>query len=228
LYVHTNDTHENFRLATASLSQPGEWTTLVEGTEDFYLTGFDLFRDFYVTEGRVRGLDRIEVRYYDDPARIEPIAFPEASYEAGLSDNPEWTSTTLRLTYESMISPATVFDYNVAARTLERLKVQEIPSGYDPDLYWTQRLEIPARDGTLVPVSVMARKDRVPDTPSPLYLYGYGRAFPPGGSVWSIAAWCLPSRISAAAMTWGGAGTKTASSTSAPTRSTTLSMSPKG
>ena len=178
LYIHTNDTHENFRLATASLSHPGEWTSLVEGTEDFYLTGFDLFRDFYVTEGRVRGLDRIEVRYYDDPARIEPIAFPEASYEAGLSDNPEWTSTSLRLTYESMISPATVFDYNVAARTLAPLKVQEIPSGYDPDLYWTQRLEIPARDGTLVPVSVMARRDRVPDTaphaPAPLYLYGYG------------------------------------------------------
>ena len=174
LYVHTNDTHENFRLATAPLSKPGEWTTLVEGTDDFYLTGFDVFRDFYVTEGRVRGLDRIEVRYYDDPARIEPIVFPEASYEAGLSDNPEWTSTTLRLTYESMISPATVFDYDVTTRTLERLKVQEIPSGYDADLYWTQRLEIPARDGTLVPVSVMARKDRPEGTPSPLYLYGYG------------------------------------------------------
>ena len=174
LYVHTNDTHENFRLATAPLSNPGEWTTLVEGTEDFYLTGFDLFRDFFVTEGRVRGLDQIDVRYYGDPARIEPIAFPEASYEAGLSDNPEWTSTTLRLTYESMISPATVFDYDVAARTLTSLKVQEIPSGYDADLYWTQRLEIPARDGTLVPVSVMARKDRADGTPSPLYLYGYG------------------------------------------------------
>jgi oligopeptidase B len=174
LYIHTNDTHENFRLATAPLSNPGEWTTLVEGTDEFYLTGFDLFRDFYVTEGRVRGLDRIEVRYYDDPARIEPITFPEASYEAGLADNPEWDTATLRLTYESMISPATVYDYHVATRTLDSLKVQEIPSGYDASLYWTERLEIPARDGTLVPVSVMSRKDRDPASPSPLYLYGYG------------------------------------------------------
>jgi oligopeptidase B len=172
LYIHTNDTHENFRLATAPLSNPGEWTTLIEGSDAFYLTGFDLFRDFYVVEGRVRGLDRIELRYYDDPARIEPITFPEASYEAGLADNPEWATDRLRLTYESMISPATVYDYHVATRTLEVRKVQEIPSGYDPSLYWTERLEIAARDGTMVPVSIMARKDRT--SPAPLYLYGYG------------------------------------------------------
>ena len=172
LFIHTNDTHENFRLATAPLSAPGEWTTLIAGSDDFYLTGFDLFRDFYVIEGRVRGLDRIEVRYYDDPARIEPIAFPEQSYEAGLADNPEWATTTLRLSYESMITPGTVMDYDVASRALTVLKVQEIPSGYDPARYTTTRLEIPARDGTMVPVSVMALKDRA--GPAPLYLYGYG------------------------------------------------------
>jgi oligopeptidase B len=176
LYIHANDTHENFRLATAPLSNPGEWTTLIEGSDEFYLTGFELFRDFYVVEGRVRGLDRIELRYYDDPARIEPILFPEASYEAGLADNPEWATDRLRLTYESMISPATVYDYEVATRALDVRKVQEIPSGYDPSLYWTERLEIEARDGTMVPVSVMARKDRVgaDQAPAPLYLYGYG------------------------------------------------------
>jgi oligopeptidase B len=116
LFIHTNDSHENFRLATASLGNPGEWTTLIDGSDDFYLTGFELFRDFYVVEGRVRGLDRIEVRYYDDPARIEPIVFPEASYSAGLGDNPEWAMDVLRLSYESMVSPATVIDYNVTRK----------------------------------------------------------------------------------------------------------------
>ncbi|MDE2560810.1 MAG: S9 family peptidase [Sphingomonadales bacterium] len=183
LYIHANDTHENFRLATAPLSRPSEWTTLIEGSDLFYLTGFELFRDFYVVEGRVRGLDRIEVRYYDDPARIEPIAFPEASYEAGLGDNPEWAVDHLRLSYESMVSPATVYDYDVAARSLETLKVQEIPSGYDASLYKTERLEIEVRDGTLVPVSIIYRTDRT--APGPLYLYGYGAygiAIPPGFS----------------------------------------------
>ncbi|MFZ5744683.1 MAG: S9 family peptidase [Pseudomonadota bacterium] len=172
LFIHANDTHENFRLATAPLSAPGEWTTLIAGTDAFYLTGFDLFRDFYVTEGRVRGLDRIEVRYYDDPARVEPIEFPEASFSAGLGDNPEWAVTTLRLSYESMVSPASVLDYDVASRKLTTLKVQEIPSGYDASLYATERLEIAARDGTEIPVSVVYRKDRAAG--GPLHLYGYG------------------------------------------------------
>jgi oligopeptidase B len=183
LYVHTNDTHENFRLASAPLTDPGAWTTLIAGSDDFYLTGFELFRDFYVTEGRVRGLDRIEVRYYDDPARVEPLAFPEESYSAGLGDNPEWAMTTLRLGYESMVSPASVLDYDVAGRSFTTLKVQEIPSGYDASLYATERLEIAARDGTLVPVSVVYRKNRKPGGPLHLYGYGaYGIAIDPGFS----------------------------------------------
>lgn len=183
LYVLANDTHENFRLATAPLSAPGEWTTLIEGSDAFYLTGFDLFRDFYVVEGRQGGLDTIEVRYYDDPARVEPIAFPEASYAAGLGDNPEWAMDRLRVGYESMVSPASTFDYHVAERRLELLKVQEIPSGYDASLYATERLHIAARDGTDIPVSIMYRKDR--PSPGPLHLYGYGAygiAIPPGFS----------------------------------------------
>jgi len=172
LYVLANDTHENFRLATAPLADPANWTTLIEGSDAFYLTGFDLFRDFYAIEGRRGGLDQVEIRYYDDPARIEPIAFPEASYVAGLSDNPEWAMDALRLSYESMVSPRSVYDYSVANRSLELLKVQEIPSGYDASLYATERLEIAARDGTKVPISVVYRKDRV--SPGPLHLYGYG------------------------------------------------------
>lgn len=172
LFIHANDTHENFRLATAPLDNPGEWTTLIDGSDDFYLTGFDLYRDFYVIEGRRAGLDQIELRYYDDPARIEPIVFPEASYSAGLSDNPEWAVEKLRLSYESMVSPSTVYDYHLSDKSLEVLKVQEIPSGYDASLYATERLEIVARDGTKIPVSIVTRRDREPG--GPLYLYGYG------------------------------------------------------
>jgi oligopeptidase B len=183
IFVHTNDTHENFRLATAHLSHPGDWTALIEGSDEFYLTGFDLFRDFYVIEGRVRGLDRIEVRYYDDPGRIGPIQFPEASFSAGLGDNPEWAVSTLRLSYESMVSPASVIDYDVTAQTLTTLKVQEIPSGYDASRYATERLEIAARDGTMIPVSLVYRKDRKPGGPLHLYGYGaYGIAIDPGFS----------------------------------------------
>ncbi len=183
LFIHANDTHENFRLATAPLADPSDWTTLIEGSDEFYLTGFALFRDVYVVEGRQAGLDTIEVRYYDDPERVEPIAFPEESYTAGLGNNPEFATDALRLSYESMVSPSTVYDYHVAERRLETLKVQEIPSGYDASLYRTERIEIAARDGTPIPVSILYRADRAGAGPLHLYGYGaYGIAIPPGFS----------------------------------------------
>lgn len=192
LWVWTNDDHINFRLAKADLKTPGDWQTVIAGSDDFYLTGFDLFKDFYVTEGRLDGLDQIQLRQYDDAAKITPIAFPEASYTAGLSNNPEYAMTKLRLSYQSMVTPGTVYDYDVATGGLETLKTQEIPSGYDASLYVTERLSVQARDGTMVPVSIVMRKDRAEilkqagiEGPGPLHLYAYGAygyAIPPGFS----------------------------------------------
>lgn len=183
VWVHTNDDHVNFRLATSKLETPGDWTTLISGSDEFYLTGFELFKDFYVTEGRLRGLDQIQLRSYKDANLVKPIAFAEASFSAGLSNNPEYDQDTLRLAYESMVTPDSVYDYHVATGELELLKQQEIPSGYDPALYTTERVEIAARDGTMVPVSIIMRKDRPKTGPLHLYAYGaYGYAVPPGFS----------------------------------------------
>jgi len=192
LWVLTNDDHINFRLAKAKLETPGDWQTVIAGSDEFYLTEFDLFKDFFVTEGRLGGLDQIQLRSYADPANITPITFPEASYTAGLSDNPEYAVSKLRLSYQSMVTPSTVYDYDVATGGLTTLKTQEIPSGYDASLYTTQRLTVQARDGTMVPVSIVMRKDRADilkkagiEGPGPLHLYAYGAygyAIPPGFS----------------------------------------------
>ncbi|GMN13423.1 S9 family peptidase [Altererythrobacter sp. MTPC7] len=183
VFVHTNDDHVNFRLATAPLSAPGEWTTLIGGSDEFYLTGFELYKDFYVTEGRLDGLDQIQLRDYADASKITPIAFPEASYSTGLSNNPEYDVSKLRLSYESMVTPDSVYDYDVASGTLELLKQQEIPSGYTQSDYVTERLMVTARDGTQVPVSVVSHKDTPMGAPLHLYAYGaYGYAVPPGFS----------------------------------------------
>jgi oligopeptidase B len=185
LYILTNDDHVNFRLATASLDKPGVWTTLIAGSDRHYLTGLALFKNFYVTEGRIDGLDQIEVRDYGDPSKVEPITFPEASYDAGLDDNPEYDVTKLRLSYESMVTPDTVLDYTVATKKFETLKVQEIPSGYDASQYVTERLMIKARDGAMVPVSIVYKKGFKKDGSQPLHLYAYGAygiAMPPSFS----------------------------------------------
>lgn len=173
LFIRTNDTHPNFRLVTAPLTAPGDWQELLPASADFYLTDVTCFADWFVVEGREHGLDRIRIHDYRGGAAHQ-IAFPEASYTAGLDDNPEYRTPVLRLAYESMVTPGTVIDYDVAAQTRDILKVQEIPSGYDPSLYATERLEIVARDGVRVPVSIVYRRDYPRDGSGALYLYGYG------------------------------------------------------
>jgi oligopeptidase B len=185
LYILTNDNHVNFRLATASVAKPSDWQTLIAGSDKHYLTGVALFKDFFVTEGRIDGLDQIEIRDYVDSTKAQAIPFPEASYSAGLDDNPEYDVSTLRLGYESMVTPDTVFDYDVATQAFTTLKVQEIPSGYDASQYVTERLMIQARDGAMVPVSIVYKKGFKKDGSQPLHLYAYGAygyATPPGFS----------------------------------------------
>jgi oligopeptidase B len=184
LYIHTNDTHTNWRLCTASLDTPGDWVERIAPSDHFYMTGITTFADYFVVEGREDGLDQIEIHQYAGGAG-ERIAFPEASYVAGLGDNPEYRMAKLRIGYESMVTPKTVYDYDVATGKLETLKVQIIPSGYDPSRYATERLKIAARDGTLVPCSIVYPKDFPRDGSGKLYLYAYGAygiAIPPGFS----------------------------------------------
>ncbi len=185
LLIHTNDTDPMWRLCTAKIDAPGEWRELIPADPHFYMTGVECYRDFFVVEGRLDGLDQIAIHRYDAPTVAQRITFPEASYAAGLGDNPEYAVDTLRLGYESMVTPGTVYDYDVATGDLTVLKVQEIPVGYDAGGYATERLKITVRDGTEVPVSIVYPAGFKRDGSQPLFLYAYGAygyAIPPGFS----------------------------------------------
>ncbi|QEH77252.1 S9 family peptidase [Sphingomonas sp. C8-2] len=183
LWILTNDDHVNFRVARADPADPGRWETVIAGSDRVYIRGLTAFARHLVLTERVDGLDQVRLRGYDGAEHR--IAFPEASYTAGLGSNPEYDPPAYRLSYASMVTPQTVFDYDPAARTLTTLKVQEIPSGYDPSLYATERLMVPARDGKAIPVSVVYRKGFPKDGSGKLFLYAYGaygHAIPPGFS----------------------------------------------
>ena len=185
LYVYTNDEHANFRVATASVKKPDEWKTLIPGSDASYITGLAIFRDYFVLETREKGVDQIDVRKYSAPLTSGRIKFPEATYVAGLGDNPEYHQDKLRLDYESMVTPDTVFDYDLASGKLETLKVQEIPSGYNQTEYVTELVNMRSRDGTPVPVSLVYQKGTPRDGSAPMHLYvygSYGYRVPPGFS----------------------------------------------
>ena len=180
LWIHTNDNHVNFRLAEADVANPGEWRTVIGGSDRVYLTGVTSYRDHLAISSRVDGLDQLVLRTYaGEEARIP---FAEASYSAFFHGNPEFAPQAYRLGYSSMVTPMTTSDFHPATGELEVRKVQEIPSGYDASLYRTERLMIEARDGVKVPVSVVYRDGFEKDGAGKLFLYAYGaygHAVPP-------------------------------------------------
>ena len=183
--IRTNDTHKNARLATSPANDPTEssWMPLLEASDSHYIRAAEAFQDFIAVEERIDGLDHI--RLIDRAGKSTFITFPESAYAARISTNPEFETVTLRLEYTSMVTPITVFDYHVDTNELEVRQIQQVPSGYDPSEYVTERVWVAARDGAQVPVSTVRRKDTPLDGTAPLYLYGYGAygyAFPPSFS----------------------------------------------
>ena len=183
--IRTNDTHKNARLATSPANDPTEssWMPLLEASDSHYIRAAEAFQDFIAVEERIDGLDHI--RLIDRAGKSTFITFPESAYAARISTNPEFETVTLRLEYTSMVTPITVFDYHVDTNELEVRQIQQVPSGYDPSEYVTERVRVTARDGAQVPVSIVRRKDTPLDGTAPLYLYGYGaygHAIPPSFS----------------------------------------------
>ena len=185
LYIRTNDTHKNYRIVTApeATPEPEHWKDLITGSQEHYLRGLVAFADFLAIRERIGGVDQIRIRRYDGTEHF--VEFPEKAYAAGLGTNAEFDVDRVRLSYESMISPDTVFDYHIGEKRLETLKVQEIPSGYDKSNYITERVMATARDGVKIPISIVCRKGFRKDGSQPLHLYGYGaygHGMPPGFS----------------------------------------------
>ena len=183
--IRTNDTHKNNRLATSPAHDPTEdsWKPLVDASDSHYIRAVDAFQDFIAVEERIDGLEHI--RLIDRAGKSIYITFPESAYAARISTNPEFETVTLRLEYTSMVTPITVFDYHVDTNELEVRQIQQVPSGYDPSEYVTERVRVTAHDGAQVPVSTVRRKDTPLDGTAPLYLYGYGaygHAIPPSFS----------------------------------------------
>ena len=231
LYIRVNDTHPNFRVVTAPVSKPGEWTELIAGNDRHYIRSVTTFENLLVLEERVDGLSQIRLRDYTSGAESY-VAFPEATFIATLSHNPEYQVDRLRISYESMVTPNTVYDYRIADDRLETLKVREIPSGYDASQYATERLMAPSRDGTLIPVSIVYRRDSSKTAPAhstskamvPMAMPTRPASRRTACHCW-IAALRVPSHISAAATISVIAGISTASWKSAPTPSTISWMS---
>ncbi|MBU3699649.1 MAG: S9 family peptidase [Candidatus Kapabacteria bacterium] len=175
-YIVTNLEAKNFRLMQCPLNQTGKenWTEVIPHRTDVLLQGIEIFRDHLVVQERKGGLTQLHIKRWDNSAD-HYMEFQDPTYYMGVGANPEFNTSVLRYGYTSLVVPNSTYDYDMSTRQRTLLKQQEVVGGYDQSVYTSEYLRAKATDGTLVPVSLVYRKDLVKkDGSSPLLLYGYG------------------------------------------------------
>ena len=174
-YITTNKAAKNFRVVTAPMSDPSEknWKPFIAHKPGLKIEGLTFFANHVVVSEREGGLNYLRVidMKTKDSHRLST---DEADYAMGLSNNPEFNTTTVRFNYQSMVTPSSVYDYDLATRERTLLKRQEVLGGYDPAKYEARRIWATAKDGTKVPISIVHKKGVKLDGTAPLLLYAYG------------------------------------------------------
>jgi oligopeptidase B len=175
-YIRTNDTGRNFRLVATPVTAPGKenWKEVVPVRADVMLNDFEPFQDFYVLVERENGLPELTVVTLATGER-KRISYAEPVYTAAPQVNREFKTKLFRYGYQSLVTPPSVFDYDVEKHVSALLKQTEVPGGYDASKYGSERVWATAKDGVKVPISVVYRKDmKKADGSNPLYVYAYG------------------------------------------------------
>src|SRR5208283_353457 len=144
----------------------------LEGTcaqpADVPLEDVEVFQNFYVLTERVAGLPAFRVVQFGDGTSSD-IQFPEPAYFATAANNAEFDATNFRYNYQSLVTPPSVFDYNVTTKKSTLLKQNEVPGGFDRNNYVSERVFATVSDGTKVPISLFYRKDLKDKANAPLY-----------------------------------------------------------
>jgi oligopeptidase B len=174
-YIRVNDTGRNFRLVKTPVGDPGSsnWKEVVAQDPKVMLDDTDFFKNYYVLYERENGLPQIRVSDLRS-GQSRRIDFPEPAYAAYSYVNKVYDTTEFRYGYQSPITPASVFAYDMEKGTSALLKQKEVPGGYDRTKYQVEQIYAPAADGVKVPISVVHLRGAKLDGKGPLYLYGYG------------------------------------------------------
>ncbi|MDP1831927.1 MAG: S9 family peptidase [Geothrix sp.] len=174
-YIRTNKDAKNFRLVTAPAATPGmkHWKPFIPHRADVLLEGMEPFQDFLVVAEKSQGLSRFRIQDIKS-GHWKDVSFPESVYAAFPGGTPEYTAKAFRFSYQSMVTPPSVLDCDMASGKQTLLKQIEVLGGYDKAQYTTERLWATARDGAKVPLSVVYKKAVKRDGNAPLFLYAYG------------------------------------------------------
>lgn len=176
-YILTNkDGAKNFKLMKSPLNKTDKsnWVDVIPHRPETLLEDFSIFKDYLVLEERTNGLNQIRIKRWDG-SQDYYLPVTEETYTMYVSSNPEFDTEILRYSYNSLTTPNSVIDFNMADKTSDVKKEQEVLGGkFKKENYKSERIWATARDGKKVPISLVYHKDTPLNKNTPLLLYGYG------------------------------------------------------
>ncbi|MGQ0849264.1 MAG: S9 family peptidase [Actinomycetota bacterium] len=167
--VVTDDHAPNGRLISIAQEDRDDVRELIPHDPAHKVARVYPFAGHVVVSGRSKGNPNIRV--LADDGTSYSIDFDEEAYRLGFGENLEYETTTLRITYESLLIPARVIDVDLVDSTRTIVKETPVPGGYEPASYVQRRLWA-EHEGVSIPLTVGYRADT--SLPAPTLLYGYG------------------------------------------------------
>lgn len=174
-YVLTNENAKNFKVMKVAVKNPAKqfWKEFLAHRESVKVDGIEAFANHFVVYERENGLERIRVTDLNTH-QSHYVEFDEPAYSVAANRNPDFNTPLLRFRYSSLLTPESVFDYDMTIRTRKLKKQKEVVGGYDASQYRSERRFAEAPDGTKIPMSLVYKRDLIRDGSHPCYLYGYG------------------------------------------------------
>ena len=174
-YITTNKDAKNFRVVTAPLSDPSEknWKTFIAHNPAVKIDNLTFFANHLVVSEKEGGLNYLRVIDMKTH-QSHRIQMAESDYALFLGTNPEFNTSTVRFNYQSMVTPSSIYDYDMNTRERKLLKQQPVLGEFSSKNYEARRIWAVARDGTKVPISLVYKKGVAFDGKAPMLLYAYG------------------------------------------------------
>ncbi|MGJ1414331.1 S9 family peptidase [Sphingobacterium multivorum] len=173
--ILTNDGAINFRIMQCPLDHTdrSHWQPFIDHRPDVLISDIEEFKNFLAIAERKNGLTQLAI-YNLKSQHQHYLDFGEVAYTVYPGINVEYNSDKLRYGYTSLVTPSSVYEYDMAKQKKILLKQQEILGGYDQTAYITERVFATARDGAQVPISIVYKKGTKLDGSAPLLQYAYG------------------------------------------------------
>jgi oligopeptidase B len=175
LLVVTNDGAPEFRLARAPIASPGRehWEELIGEHPDERLVQADVFADHVVLTLHIEGRQVLRILRRDGSETALDVDSGDPAASLALWRNEDPDAQEIVVVVESWILPPIWYAIDLATGDRRELKREQVP-GHDVRAYVSERVELTARDGARIPVTLSRRREVPLDGRAPCMLYAYG------------------------------------------------------